>query len=103
MKPLRGDLLLNLCVLLISIYHKRKDYIFLYIYGMREAIRNVSSVHLWKYFYGNGKWIEFELKLNMNLLRQRYHEGPKQTEVNSLNFFMASGNKRSCILKQTCC
>ena len=39
----------------------------------------------------------------MNLFRLRYQKGPKQTEVKGLNFFMASGNKRSCILKQTCC
>ena len=45
------------------IYHKPKDCIVFYIYDMREVNRNVSFVHLWKYFYDNGKWIEFELKM----------------------------------------
>ena len=56
---------------MISYVTNQKIILFFYIYGMREAIRNVSFVHLWKYFYGNGTWIEFELKLNMNLFRQR--------------------------------
>ena len=63
---------------LISYIINQKITLFFYIYGMREAIRNASFVHLWKYFYGNETWIEFELKLNMNLFRQRYQKGPKQ-------------------------
>ena len=62
------------------IYHEPKDYIVFYIYGMREigeVIRNISFVHLWKYFYGNGTWIKFKLKLNMSLFRQHYQKGTK--------------------------
>ena len=90
--------LLSLCFVFcwFHISLTKRLHCFLYLRHERSSnFRKVSFVHLWKYFCGNGTWIEFELKLNMNLFRQRYQKGPKPNWVNCLNFFVVGGNKRS--------